>query len=183
MALSIVVERKKKSYDFKLRPNEADSFSNNIKNNMEDTFRLFDGKCELFSCPVQSVANFCWGEQSKSMQKKAGDTIAEGYFKVKCFVEPRNYDGEIHGIIETKDLDGQVIDTESMQVYGNGEKAGRWLIHSTYNKEKQREASYAYSAGCLVMTRSNLEAFNKILHAYEISPGFIISGEVIEENV
>ena len=83
MALSIVVERKKKSYDFKLNPNQADSFSNNIKNNMIDTFRLFDGKAELFSCPVQSVANYCWGENAKSMEKTAGDTIAEGYFKIK----------------------------------------------------------------------------------------------------
>lgn len=183
MALSIVVERKKKSYDFKLNPNQADSFSNNIKNNMIDTFRLFDGKAELFSCPVQSVANYCWGENAKSMEKTAGDTIAEGYFKIKCFVEPRGYDGEIHGIIETKDLDGQIIDTESMQDYGSSEKAGRWLIHSTYNKAKQREAKYAYSAGCLMLSRSNLQAFNSILHAYNVKPGDIISGEIVEENI
>ena len=183
MALSIVVERRKKSYDFKLNPKEADSFSNNIKNNMIDTFRLFDGKAELFYCPVQSVANYCWGENAKSMAQTAGDTIAEGYFKIKCFVEPRNYDGEIHGIIETQDIDGQKIDTESMQDYGGNEKAGRWLIHSTYNKSKQREAQYAYSAGCLILSRSNLQAFNDILHAYGVAKGDIISGEIVEEDV
>ena len=183
MALSIVIERKKKSYDFKLNPKEPDSFSNNIKNNMIDTFRLFDDKCELFSCPVQSVANYCWGEMARSMAKKGGDTVAEGYFKIKCFVEPRNFDGEIHGIIETVDLDGQRIDTESMQDYGGKDRAGRWLIHSTYNKEKQKESAYAYSAGCFIVSRSNLKAFNDILHAYGVKQGDIISGEVVEDSV
>lgn len=182
MALSIVVERKKKSWNFKVNPKEPDSFSNNINNNMIDTLRIFDDKAELFSCPVQSVANYCWGEMKNSMVKPSGDTIKEGYFKVKCFVEPRNFDGEIHGIIETKDVDGQVIDTESMQDYGGPNRAGRWLIHNTYNKEKQKDSKYAFSAGCLIMSRANLEAFNIILHAYNVQPGDIITGELIEES-
>ena len=82
MALSIVVERKKKSWNFKVNPKEPDSFSNNINNNMIDTLRIFDDKAELFSCPVQSVANYCWGEMKNSMVKPSGDTIKEGYFKV-----------------------------------------------------------------------------------------------------
>lgn len=179
--LNIKVLRKRESWDFKLNPSEPDSFSNNIKNNMKDSFIVCDDKAEILRVPVQSVANYCWGEQAASMRTKAGDTIAQGPFKVKCFVEPRNYEGEIHGIVEATDMDGQRINSESMQSYGDGQTAGRWLIHSTYNKEKQRESAYAYSAGCLILSRSNLETLNAIFHAYGIKRGQILSGEIIEE--
>lgn len=177
--LSIVVERKRTSFNFRLDPKAPDSFANNIKHNMEDNFCLYDDKAEIFRCPCQSVANYCFGEMKKSMLTDAGDTIAEGYFKVKCFVEPRSYHGEIHGIIETKDIDGQWIDRESMQEYGNGEKAGRWLIHSTWSDRLGHDNPYAYSAGCIMLATSNLESFNRLLRAYGVKNGDIISGEIV----
>lgn len=180
MSLNLVIERNKKSWDFKVNKNLPDSFSNNIKNNMLDNFQLWDDKCLLFSAKCQSVANYCWGEISKSMKTTAGDSINEGYFKIKCFVEPRNYTGEIHGIIETKDIDGQWINHESEQFYEENEKAGRWLIHSTFNKEKNRDASYAYSAGCFILRPADLKAFNDLLHAYKVEKGDIITGELVE---
>lgn len=178
--LSIVVERRKTSYSFRLDPKSPDSFSNNIKHNMEDSFCLFDDRAEIFRCPCQSVANYCFGEMRKSMEKDAGDTIAEGQFKVKCFVEPRSYHGEIHGIIETRDIDGQWIDRESMQEYGDGEKAGRWLIHSTWSDRLKHDNPIAYSAGCIMLSSANLESFNRLLKAYEVKPGDIIPGEIVE---
>lgn len=178
--LSIVVERKKTSYSFRLDLKSPDSFANNIKHNMEDSFCLFDDRAEIFRCPCQSVANYCFGEMKKSMEKDAGDTIAEGQFKMKCFVEPRSYHGEIHGIIETRDIDGQWIDRESMQEYGNGERAGRWLIHSTWSDRLRRDNSVAYSAGCIMLSSANLESFNRLLKAYEVKPGNIIPGEIVE---
>lgn len=178
--LSIAVRRKKTSYSFRLDPAAPDSFANNIKHNMEDSLCLLDGKAELFRCPCQSVANYCFGDAGKSMEKDAGDTIAPGGFKVKCFVEPRSYHGEIHGIIETVDIDGQRIDRESMQEYGDGRKAGRWLIHSTWSDRLGHDNPVAYSAGCIMLSSANLESLNRILRAYEVKPGDIIPGQIEE---
>lgn len=178
--LNFVVERKKKSYDFKANPSAPSSFSNNWKNNSIDTIAIYDEKAELARFNCQTVANYCFGDYATADTVEYGDTIREGYFKVKCFVEPRNFHGEIHGIIETKDIDGQWIDQMSMQTTKDGFQNGRFLIHDRYSKKIGGDTNYAWSAGCFILSSADLKALNTILHAYEVKSGDIISGEILE---
>lgn len=178
--LNIVIERNKKSYDYKVNPKDMGSFGNNWKNNSLDWFCLYDDKCELLRVHCQSVANYNWGEYATADSVEYGDTIHEGYFKVKCFVEPRNFHGEIHGIIETKDIDGQWIGRDSMQTTDKGFQNGRFLIHDKFSKKLGRDSNYAWSAGCFIMNSSDLESLNNLLHSYNVKSGDILCGKIIE---
>lgn len=89
--LNLIIERKKKSYDFKVNPTRPGSFSNNYKNNNIDILAVYDDKAELARFRCQTVANYCFGDYATADTVEYGDTIHEGYFKVKCFVEPRNF--------------------------------------------------------------------------------------------
>lgn len=177
--INIVVERNLKSYQFKVNPELPSSFSNNYKNNSIDKISIYDDKAEIASFKCQTVANYCWGEYKSNGNTEHGDTIAEGYFKIKCFVEPRNFHGEIHGIIETKDIDGQWIDHNSMQIE-NGYQTGRWLIHDRFSSKTGKDTNYAWSAGCIILSSDDLKSFNDILHAYQVKSGDIINGEIVE---
>lgn len=178
--LNLVVERKKKSYDFKVNPKEPGSFSNNYKNNSLDSIAIYDDKAEIARFKCQTVANYCFGDFATADTVDFGDTIREGYFKIKCFVEPRNFHGEIHGIIETRDIDGQWINQDSMQITADGFQNGRFLIHDRFSKKYNADTNYAWSAGCFILSSADLEAFNTILHAYNVKSGDIISGEIVE---
>ena len=178
--LNIVVERQKRSYQFKVKPKAEGSFENNWKNNSLDWFCIYNDKCELARFRCQSVANYCFGDMKSNGPTEHGDTIAEGYFKIKCFVEPRNFHGEIHGIIETRDVDGQWIDHNSIQVGDDGFQTGRWLIHDKWSNSLQRDTNTAWSAGCIILSSDNLYSFNRILHAYDVKAGDILNGEIVE---
>lgn len=178
--LNLVVERKKKSYDFKVNPKEPGSFSNNYKNNSLDSIAIYDDKAEIARFKCQTVANYCFGDFATADTVDFGDTIREGYFKIKCFGEPRKFHGEIHGIIETRDIDGQWINQDSMQMTANGFQNGRFLIHDRFSKKYNADTNYAWSAGCFILSSADLEAFNTILHAYNVKSGDIISGEIVE---
>lgn len=164
--LSIIVKRKKSSYD--------------LKNNMKDEFILFHDNGLLFSAKCQSVANM-----SKA---RPGDTVAPGPFKLRAFVAPRSFRGRIHGICFAKDLEGQDIDGSSVEPEaGNGPvDYARWLVHDTQKLRTVKDSKdgdvypMAYSAGCFVMSPSDLEAFGEILDAYKVNPGELIDGELIE---
>ena len=149
---------------------------------MQDWLCLYDDKAELLRVHCQSVANYNWGEYKSNGATECGDTIKEGYFKVKCFVEPRGFEGEIHGIIETKDIDGQWIDHESLQTV-NGYQTGRWLIHSNYSKKIGKDTNYAWSAGCLICSSDDLYSINLVLHEYGIKSGDILNGEIVEVDI
>lgn len=177
--LEFIVERNKSSYDFKINPNQPSSFQNNYKNNSKDWLCIYDDKTELARFRCQSVANYCFGDYKSNGPTEHGDTIREGYFKVKCFVEPRNFHGEIHGIIETKDIDGQWINHDSMQIE-NGFQTGRWLIHDRFSKKINDDTTYAWSAGCIILSSQDLESLNSILHYYKVQAGTIIEGEIVE---
>ncbi|MBQ0111950.1 MAG: hypothetical protein KBT03_02360 [Bacteroidales bacterium] len=178
--LNIVIERKKSSYDYKINEKAESSFSNNWNHNSEDWFVLFDDKAEIMRVRCQSVANYNWGEYATADTCEYGDTIHEGYFKVKCFVEPRGFHGEIHGIVETKDIDGQWIGRDSMQTTKDGFQNGRWLIHDRFSKKLGKDSNYAWSAGCIILSELDLKAFNSLLKVFEVKPGDIISGEIVE---
>lgn len=178
--LNIVVERNRKSYDFKANPNRPSGFDNNWKNNMLDWFCLYDDKAEIVRFRCQSVANYCFGDYATADTVEYGDTIREGYFKVKCFVPPRAFHGEIHGIIETRDIDGQWINRESMQTTENGYQNGRFLIHDKYSFKTNADTNTAWSAGCFILASKDLACLNDILKAYGVTYGDIIKGEVVE---
>lgn len=178
--LNIVVERNKKSYDFKANPKAPSSFSNNWKNNSIDWFVLFDDNAEICRFKCQTVANYCFGDYATADTVEHGDTINEGLFKIKCFVEPRSFHGEIHGIIETKDIDGQWIGRDSMQTTKDGFQNGRFLIHDRYSFKTKCDTNTAWSAGCFILHSSDLESFNSILRAYKVEAGDIIEGQIVE---
>ena len=178
--LEIIVERKMKSYDFKVNPKKPSGFDNNYKNNSLDYFCVYDDKAEICRFKCQSVANYCFGDYATGDTVEYGDTIAEGYFEIKCFVEPRNFHGQIHGIVRTKDIDGQWIDTNSMQTTANGFQNGRFLIHDKYSSKYGCDTTYAWSAGCIILASDDLKSFNDILKCYKVESGDILKGQIVE---
>lgn len=181
--LKIQIWRNRQSYNFKADPNKPDGFDNNWKNNSLDLLVLLDNSEILFQCHAQTVANYCFGDMSLGDNLPYGDTVAEGEFTVRCFVEPRNFHGEIHAITNTTDLDGQRIDRNAMQISARGFQNGRWLIHDRFSKKLGRDTNYAWSAGCFILSSIDLEALNETLKKEGVKPGDEISGEVIEQGV
>lgn len=180
MTLRLLVNRQKKSYDFKAEPHKPDSFSNNWKNNSLDELILFAGKTEVFRCKCQSVANYCFGNQLPGDTVKHGDSIAEGDFTIKCFVPPRNFAGEIHAITKTRDIDGQWIDRNAMQTTKDGFQNGRWLIHSKFSKRLMRDTNYAWSAGCIILSTVALESLNAYLKKLGVKAGDELHASLVE---
>ncbi len=178
--LNFLIERKLKSYDFKLDPKAPDSFKNNWKNNSLDWIILRNDKAEIERFKCQTVANYCFGDQLPGDSLPWGDTLLPGTFGIRLFVEPRNFHGEIHGIINAKDLDGQIIDANSMQYTSNGFQTGRWLIHDRYSFKFNDDTNYAWSAGCIILSSHDLSSLNFMLRAFEAKPGDVISAELIE---
>lgn len=179
--MKIKILRNKKSFEFKDDIKKPDSFENNWKNNSIDWLILMDDAGnELFRARCQSVANYCFGNMDTADTVAHGDTVAAGEFKVKLFVEPRNFHGEIHAITETRDIDGQWIDRNAMQTTAGGFQNGRWLIHDRFSDKNGRDTNYAWSAGCIILSSVDLAGLNLVLHSCKCQPGDIIPGEIIE---
>lgn len=170
--LYIQVERKKTSYDFKLNA-KLDSFKNNIKNNAVDTIKLYQNDKEIFIYEkIRSLLNYpgC----------KVADSLANGNFQIKCFVDRRSYKENIHGIINAFDMEGQKIDSFSMQK-DNGLIKGRWLVHGNLNPKTNRDYNYCWSQGCIIFFETKkLEEFNTILKNIGVLPGDIINCKLLE---
>lgn len=56
------------------------------KNNMLDWLVLYDDSAEIFRCHVQSVANYNFGDFASADTVEYGDTLHEGYFKLKLLL-------------------------------------------------------------------------------------------------
>jgi hypothetical protein len=179
--INLRVERKHESYGFKADPHKPDSFDNNWKNNSLDRIIIRDDSIELARFPCQTVANYCFGAQKTASSLPWGDTVAPGNFTVRAFVPPRSFHGEIHGITETRDLDGEWINREAMQTTRGGFQNGRWLIHDRFSFKTGADTSYAWSAGCFILSSADLVSFNETLRAYGVKPGDLIPGTLIEE--
>ena len=180
--LRLEVWRNRKSYNFRADPAKPDSFENNWKNNSIDLLVLYDDSTLLYQCKVQSVANYCFGDQKPGDNLPHGDTVAAGEFTLKCFVEPRAFHGEIHAIICATDLDGQLIDCNAMQTTAGGFQNGRWLVHDRYSFKLGKDTNCAWSAGCFILSSNDLARLNAILKNEGVKAGDEISGEVIEEE-
>jgi uncharacterized protein TP_1000 len=174
--LHLRIIRYVESYDFKAEPDKPDSFSNNWKNNSLDDFILLNDTTELFKCKCQSVANYCFGDMLPGDTVSYGDSIAAGAFTVRCFVPPRKFHGQIHAITQTVDIDGQKIDRNAMQTTKGGYQTGRWLIHDRFSFSKGTDTTYAWSAGCFILSSKDLELFNQTLKAHGVQAGDEIVG-------
>jgi len=179
--INIRIERKQKSYDFKADPKKPYSFENNWKNNSLDYIFIRDDHVMLAKFRCQTVANYCFGEMATASTVPWGDTVAPGNFTLKAFVPPRNFHGEIHGITQTRDIDGEWIDHESMQTTKNGFQNGRWLIHDRFSFRINADTNYAWSAGCFILSSHDLRLFNSVLKARNVKPGDLIPGTLIED--
>ena len=179
--LKIEVWRNRQSYNFKADVNKADGFDNNWKNNSIDQLVLLKDEKVLFHANAQTVANYCFGDMAPGDKLPHGDTVAEGDFTVRCFVEPRNFHGEIHAITSTTDLDGQKIDRNAMQRTDDGFQNGRWLIHDRYSKKLGHDSNFAWSAGCFILSSADLARLNATLRGADVKAGDEIQGEVIED--
>jgi hypothetical protein len=176
----IKVIRSKNSFNFRADPTKPDSFENNWANNSLDWLVLCKNHEEIFRCRCQSVANYCFGENATASTVEYGDTIAPGYFVMRAFVAPRKFHGEIHAITQTKDYDGEWIDRNAMQTTKGGFQNGRWLIHDRWSSRLKRDTHCAWSAGCIILSSSDLEKFNTMLYFNGVSAGMEIIGEVVE---
>lgn len=150
--MKIRVIRYKTSYNYKYDA-LTDNYDNNTKNNMLDSFIVIDNDKEIFKVNCQTISNH--------PEMKHSDTIAQGKFKLKLFVDQRTFNTPIHGIIGAKDLAGQSINEHSMQL-DNGQWIGRWLVHSCYYTPLGRDTR-AYSGGCIIMSTNSMLALNEIL--------------------
>ena len=175
--LKIQIWRKRQSYDFKADPEKPDGFDNNWKNNSLDLLVLLDNSEILFQCHAHTVANYCFGDMPPGDKVPHGDTVAEGEFTVRCFVEPRKFHGKIHAITSTTDLDGQRIDRNAMQITDGGFQNGRWLVHDRYSPKLGKDTNYAWSAGCFILSSQDLSRLNSILKNEGVKVGDEISGE------
>jgi hypothetical protein len=180
MNLLLKIIRYKSSYDFRVDQNKPDGFENNYKHNSADWLILFDESAELFRARCQTVANYCFGDNATADTVKHGDTVAPGNFQIRCFADPRAFHGEIHEIINATDLDGQRINHNAMQTTAGGFQNGRWLIHDRYSFKLGVDTNYAWSAGCFILSSTDLVRFNKALKSCGIKSGDIIPGELTE---
>jgi hypothetical protein len=179
--INIRVERKRQSYDFKDDPKKPDSFENNWKNNSLDRIVICDDHAVLTQYRCQTVANYCFGAMAVASTVPWGDTVAPGNFTLEAFVQPRNFHGEIHGITRTRDIDGEWINRDSMQITKSGFQNGRWLVHDRFSFKSGEDTNYAWSAGCFILSSVDLSSFNGVLKAHNVKPGDLISGLLIED--
>ena len=178
--ISIRVERKRSSYNFKADPFKPDSFENNWKNNSLDRIVIQNDGTDEIHLHCQTVANYCFGDYATASTVAHGDTVAPGNFKMRAFVPPRSFHGEIHAITSTKDIDGEWIDHDGMQITKNGFQNGRFLIHDRFSFKLGSDTRYAWSAGCFILSSADLALFNKILRSHNVRSGDLIDGLLVE---
>lgn len=171
MSLFIRVERFHTSHYYKRNQLKDDDWLNNDAHNCEDNFKLFSYEDLIFKAKCQSISNIPGG--------KYEDSIAEGPFQIKCFVDKRMFYPRIHGICNTFDLGFEHINENSIEPTDSN----RWLIHDDQKLKPNPPGiitRVCWSAGCIVLHKSDLEALNQILDAYKIQPGDKIDAELVE---
>ena len=178
--ISIRVERKRESYDYRADPNKPLGFENNWKNNSLDSLLVFDDLEMVMRLNCQTVANYCFGVNAGAKDNPHISTVAPGEFTVRAFVEPRSFHGEIHAITRTKDIGGKWIDHNAMQIYSDVYQLGRWLIHDKHSNELNRDTNYAWSAGCFILSSADLRNLNACLRSKGVKPGDLIPGTLLE---
>jgi hypothetical protein len=174
--MKIEIHRAKESWHYRRFPSRGPAWTNNDGANSLDLFLLFDDAGEaIFHCKAQTVSN-CDGLIPGA---RYTDTIIAGPFGLKTDVDPRNFRGRIHGIVLATTIAGEGIRSDST----TRTNASRWLLHDWQRHRDQPpgDTRVAWSAGCIVLPTASLAEFNRLLDDYEIKPGTIIPGTIIEE--
>jgi hypothetical protein len=175
----IEILRKRESYDFIVdknhkysRPFRHEDYVNNRKNNMIDTFILkYKNEIIFQNDKEQTVANYPLAHLR--------DTLAPGVFQMVCFVRQGGYANPIHGIINALDMEGQLVNENSMQFDENHWK-GRWLVHD--NTFEGKALNFCYSMACIMRKPDKQIELNQALRKYGIDSDnhYIINGIIKE---
>lgn len=178
--LELLVVRLTSSLDYKFNPS-LNSYENNWKHNGEDYVRLYDRATNelLFEARCQTVSN-----HPDATKFKFGDTLQPGTFSICCFVQPRAFHGEPHGIMNAYDLEGQPIDAYSMQndLDFPGFQNGRWLLHDRFSFKTNRDTNYAWSGGCIILSSKDLGFLNATLRESGVKKGDVVPARLIEAS-
>jgi hypothetical protein len=169
-------------------PLKPPAWDNNDGNNSLDQFGLYadDGVAgnryiPLFTCRAQTVCNLeGLAAGSQSVDAHYSDTIAPGPFQLRAFVDPRAFWCTPHGVCNTQTLAGDTIGPNCV----TRTNPNRWLMHDWRKLKPQPDAQdcrVAWSAGCIVVADADLERFSQLLLHHGITPGDLISGEIIME--
>ena len=171
--LFIRVERDVRSYNYKKNPKAKDDWQNNSNNSCLDRFILYEYESVLFETKCQSISNIPDGHYS--------DTIATGPFLLRCFVDKRSFHCDVHGICQTATLGNEWIDDTSTSPSSDL----RWLMHDDQKLLPNPPGILTripWSAGCIVLRKTDHDAFNEILKAFNIKPGDTIDGEIVNKE-
>ena len=171
---SILIIRRRESYDYLRDPAAAPSWGNNDKNNMLDAYLLFINGIETVRCQVQTVANH--------PEARYENTIAPGQFGIRLLVETRLFSGRIHGIVGARDLEGDWVDYASIQL----PYLARWLEHDTRKLKKEpsdpdmtETTRVAWSAGCIIHKPADLENATDVLLRCGYKAGDVVPTELV----
>lgn len=171
--LFVRIERNLKSYQYKKKPKAPDDWDNNKNNSCLDTLYLYEYESLLFQAKCQTVANIPNGNFK--------DTITTGPFLIKCFVEKRNFYCDVHGICQTATLANDWITDDCT----TDKNELRWLIHDNTKVAPNPpgvETSIPWSSGCLVLRKTDFEAFNEIIKAFGYKAGDTIDAELLNKG-
>jgi len=178
--LELLFIRLQSSLDYKFNT-ALNTFDNNWKHNGEDVARLYDREARacLFEARCQTVSN-----HPDATKYKFGDTLQTGSFGIRCFVAPRAFHGQPHGIIDAFDLEGQPIDDYSMQNDPDfpGYQNGRWLVHDRYSFKTGKDTHYAWSGGCIIFSSADLGFLNAKLRELGVKKDDVIPARLIESK-
>jgi hypothetical protein len=171
----------------KRHPEASAAWDNNDGNNSLDTLELFlDGvaghAAPLFACKAQTVANL----EGLDPGVHYDDTIAPGAFKIKAFVQQREFWCEPHGICDAQTLHPDVIGSDSI----TPTNTNRWLVHDWQFLRNSKDTNgnlipqgtdtrVAWSAGCFVLPTPSLLQLNSILRQHGVVSDDMLDGLLV----
>jgi hypothetical protein len=169
--MKIRVVRRPESWEYRHRG--PDAWHSQDANNSIDAFEVYgDAGRLIMHSFCQTVAN----AEGLIADVHEYDTIMPGPFKIRAFVEPREFKCEPHGIVGATTKHGDLIGEDSTTLINKS----RWLIHDWKNhSEPPIDTRVAWSAGCIILKDEDLDSFNTLLAGHGIAPGDIIEAELL----
>jgi hypothetical protein len=180
--LTIEVSRRKISHEYRRDPQKKFDWYNNDANNSLDLFRVLEDGRVIFSGPAQTIANMEGLKDAQGISYGARylDSLASGSFRLRAFVEPRDFYGRIHGICDAETLGGDRIGNDSTTVTNKS----RWLCHDWQKHPSAAAAGHdtrvAWSGGCIVLPDSDLDSLGVLFDGHGVMAGDLIEGTLFE---
>jgi hypothetical protein len=169
------IHRIKKSHCYQRDSIKPSDWGNNDANNSIDDFIIFNNEIEIFRSKCQTVSN----SEGLIDGSKYLDTIDSGPVSIVTDVDRRKFWCRIHGLINAKTIGGEIINGLSV----TSTNQSRWLIHDWQKLKPNRQwqsTRAAWSAGCFVLKNDDLVRLGEILDNYNVKPGTIIPGQLLE---